>query len=88
MPNPLFTQRPAADQSPAGPDATHYFDAAHGDVAALHARIEQGFADYSLGETPLSPTADRLDAAVQFLSRSAGIAGLVSALILTAYCLA
>ncbi|HEX7823192.1 MAG TPA: hypothetical protein VF463_21570 [Sphingobium sp.] len=83
MPLPRF-QRPAADETPAGAYATHYFDAARGDVAALHERIERGFADYSLGETPLSPTADRLDTTIQFLSRSAGIVGLAGALIIVA----
>lgn len=64
---------------------THYFDAANGDVAALHARIERGFADYSLGQSPFSPTSNRFETTVRLFSRGAGLAGLTAGLLLVAY---
>ncbi len=82
MPLPRFQQPAPAEQTQLGGDTSHYFDAALGDVAALHDRIERGFAAYAPGESPISPSADRLDTAIQFLSRSAGVVGLAGALIL------
>lgn len=58
----------------------HHFDAAHGDVAALHARIERSFADGTYASPPRSPLAERLEASVQAVSRAAGPVALIAAL--------
>ncbi|CAN5135531.1 hypothetical protein BH10PSE13_BH10PSE13_21030 [soil metagenome] len=85
MPLPL-PQRP--EQAPAHRAGTdHYFDAAHGDVASLHARIEQSLGQNGFVAAPHSQTADRIEHLVQGVSRSAGIVGLAGALALIGYAL-
>ncbi|HEX7872573.1 MAG TPA: hypothetical protein VF475_06665 [Sphingobium sp.] len=63
----------------------HYFDTAHGDVAALHAKIEQGFGDYSFDRAPESFVGSRLENSIHGLSRAAGVFGFVGALAVIAY---
>lgn len=60
--------------------ATHHFDMAHGDVAALHARIEQSFCEKPLALMPLTATTERLDLAVRTISRAAGPVALIASL--------
>ncbi len=85
MPHPRFQKPNHVDKRPAGTPDSHYFDAAQGDVAALHERIERGFIADRPGESPFSPASGQLDATIRFLSRSAGIVGLVGALILIGF---
>ncbi|MCE7798826.1 hypothetical protein LWE61_20055 [Sphingobium sufflavum] len=85
MPRRSIKPTPLDDQQATTDDTRHYFDSAHGDVAALHARIERGFADYSLGASPHSPVADRFEQVIQQISRSAGIVSLAAALTGIAY---
>lgn len=88
MPQPSFKPASPDEFRQAIQSATHHhFESAHGDVAALHARIEQSFRDYSIGDSPFSDARSRIDSTVDFVSRSAGIVGLVAALGGIAYCL-
>ncbi len=82
MAQPRFQHPIPAEKQAGNASASHYFDAVNGDVAALHERIELGFADYGFGESPFSGTGNGLDSTIHLLSRSAGILGLAGALIL------
>jgi hypothetical protein len=79
MPLPAQFQ-PAAPTTPARADSGHHFDTAHGDVAALHSRIESSFALSTFVPPPASVIVPRLEAYVAAFSRSAGVVGLAGAL--------
>lgn len=82
MPMPLPQHSPSdLDRHlPARSDDSHHFDSVHGDVAALHARIEQSFARLSdLGPAP-SLLGDRIETAIQAASRCAGYVAFAGAL--------
>ncbi|HEX7856642.1 MAG TPA: hypothetical protein VF503_23435 [Sphingobium sp.] len=87
MPLPQFQPTELQDQPTPTPETGHYFEGVHGDVAALHARIEGGFDDYRFEGVPRSFLAGRFEDSVQFVSRSAGVLGLLGALGLIAYAL-
>lgn len=59
---------------------SHHFDVAHGDVAALHAKIERSFRDSPLAMLPTATLPVRLEAGVQMLSRASGPALLIATL--------
>lgn len=60
----------------------YHFDMAHGDVAALHAQIERSFRESPLALLPTTTLPDRLETAVQFVSRASGPALLIGTLAL------
>lgn len=74
-------------QSIARDDDAHHFAGVHGDVAALHARIEQSFAQFGNLAPPVSPTMDTVERLVQGLSRASGFVTLGVALALLGYVL-
>lgn len=86
MPLPLPRQPEQAAPSTGAP-ASHYFDAAHGDVASLHDRIERSLGAHAFAALPQSQAVDRLEALVQAVSRAAGPIGLLGALAMIAYAL-
>jgi hypothetical protein len=86
MPLPL-PRRPEDEAPSVGAETRHYFDIAHGDVASLHDRIEQGLMQNDFVAPPHSPTSHRIEAIIQTVSRGAGVVGLAGALALIAYAL-
>lgn len=87
MPLPLLRRPEDESKSADRNDSAHYFDMAHGDVASLHERIERGLMQNAYVAVPHSVTADRIEMAVQAVSRGAGVVGLFGALALIAYAL-
>ncbi len=80
MPLPQHMPFEAERLRPAREDESHHFEAVHGDVAALHARIEQSFSRMSEMAPAPSPTADLIETTVQALSRAAGYVAFAGAL--------
>lgn len=82
---------PMIDRSAFNPrlaaQADHYFATVHGDVAALQARIERGFADYPFERAPASIAFGRVEQTIESTSRIAGVLGLIGALTAMAYLL-
>ncbi|MET0363480.1 MAG: hypothetical protein ABW169_02385 [Sphingobium sp.] len=85
MPLPEFKPAELDDRRSATAGDGHYFDTAHGDVAALHDRIERGFGEYSFDRAPESAVGNRLENSIHGLSRAAGIFGFLGALAYIAY---
>lgn len=78
---PLPASKQAEPRHSGRPETPAYhFDMAHGDVAALHAKIERSFRETPLAMLPAATLPGRLDAAVQMLSRASGPGLLVASL--------
>ncbi len=70
---PLPTPKQAEPrQREAVAEPSYHFESAYGDVAALHAQIERSFAETPFAALPRPVAPERLEAAVQILSRAAG----------------
>lgn len=87
MPLPQSKRSAFTDFPPSAQEADHYFGRVHGDVAALQARIERGFADLPFDRAPASELGLWAEQAVESLSRAAGVLGLIGALGAIAYAL-
>ncbi|MFT3965598.1 MAG: hypothetical protein QM690_06930 [Sphingobium sp.] len=87
MPPSPFKPSESHPQPQGGTESDHYFDVAHGDVAALHARIERGFAQYHFERAPRSSFDEHVEDSIHLLSRLSGVLGLAVTLGIIAYIL-